>query len=244
MSQNLLIFLGALTIFIILIIWYYPLVHIFLFRIFFGKFSPQYFEVHKKYTGKRPFQHCIKDDLVNYIAPFFDKRKEKLYFTSNADIKFGKVPFGRSFRSVYRELPNPFCINSVRNKSFSYKVLGYRNEMFDQDMKSYYFFINDTFVMGIYNFKSSSETKSNEILNIIRKKYLQQSDVLAEDFIIEGINKVSMHFKNTGFNISLTYLDYNQDEIIDLLEDYWNQSVGKGINLADFNFESEIFDKI
>jgi hypothetical protein len=242
-SRLILIFAGLLVVLIVVLIWFYPLFHILITRFLFGKFSAKYIEVHKKYTGKSPYGYCIKDDFVNHIASFFRKWKDVPVYRSKKDIAFGKIPFGTKFKDVYNSGNKPFCINSFRLEFFDLKVMGFRSEMYESDMKTYYFFIDNKFVMGEYTFKNPNETKLNEVAHVIRKKYLEDKIDSSFTFMIEGTNDTALRFENTGFNLSLKYLDRSNQDINDKLEQYWNVSVKKGFDPVS-DFETELFDKL
>lgn len=241
--QLILILAGALILSVVLLIWFYPLIHIIFTKLFFGKFSAKYIDIHKKYTGKSPYGYCIKDDFVNHIASFY-KTNSIPVFNSNKPILFGQVPFGTAFKEVFKAHPKPFCINSYRLEFFELKMLGIRSEMFETEMKSYFYFINNKFFMGEYTFKSPNDDKLNEVAMIIAKKYLEGTQMNSFNFYIQGANDVRLRFENTGFNLSVKYLDQSNQEHNDSLHQYWNVSVKKGFDERTSDFETELFDKL
>lgn len=243
MPQLILILAGLLVLLIVLFIWFYPLIHIVFTRMLFGKFSAKYIEVHKKYTGKSPYGYCIKDDFVNHIAAFYASRANLPVYNSDQEIRFGKVPFGIKFKEVFRTNKTPFCVNSFRFGNFDLKMLGYRAELYESEMKTYYYFVDNKFFMGEYTFKAPSEDKLNEVAHVIRKKYLSGKPDTTFNFRINGANDTSLRFENTGFNLSVKYLDESDQEINDKLESYWNTAIKKGFEETS-DFETELFDKL
>lgn len=243
LPQIVLVALGVLLVLIIILIWFYPVFHIFFAKIFFGKFSSRYIDVHKKYTGKSPYGYCIKDDFVNHIAAFH-KINNVPVFKSNKEIRFGKTPFGSSFKTVYLSNPRPFCVNAVRLEFFDLKIIGVRSEMFESEMKSYFFFVDNKFVMGEYTFKNPNDNKLREISTIVRKKYLEEKNEESLSFMIQGNNDALLRFENTGFNLSIKYLDKSDEEINFRIQQYWNTSVKKGFEETATDFETELFDKL
>jgi hypothetical protein len=241
--QVLLILAGLLILSVVLLIWFYPLIHIVFTKVIFGKFSAKYIDIHKKYTGKSPYGYCIKDDFVNHIASFY-KINNIPVFESDKPVLFGQMPFGTTFKEVFKANPKPFCINSFRLEFFDLKMLGIRSEMFETEMKSYFYFINNILFMGEYTFKSPHDDKLNEVAMIIRKKYLYGSQMDSLNFIIQGSNDVRLRFENTGFNLSVKYLDQSNQEQNDKIAQYWNASVKKGFEENTSDFETELFDKL
>lgn len=244
MPQTLLIILGIIVILIVVLIWFYPVFHILGAKLLFGKFSARYIEVHKKYTGKSPYGYCIKDDFVNHIASFYHKKVNYPVYRSQKPILYGKISYGAKFKEVFAANQKPFCVNSFRLDLFELKLLGYRSEMFDAEMKSYYFFIDNRLFMGEYTFKNPNEEKLKEVAQIIHKKYIPGVAVDSMNFLIEGSNDAKLRFENTGFNLSLKYLDCSNQEINDLLVHYWNTAVKKDFDQVSTDFETELFDKL
>ncbi len=127
----------------------------------FGKFSARYIETYKKYTGKSPYGYCIKDDLVNYLASFFQNKSNYSTYKSSKPINFYNTPpFGTKFEKVLSDNRKPFCVNSNRTEQFEFKVVGYRSEMFDIDMKSYFYFLNEKFFLWESTFLKTQAMKS------------------------------------------------------------------------------------
>ncbi|MBE0637928.1 MAG: hypothetical protein IH598_05365 [Bacteroidales bacterium] len=242
--QFILILSGVLALIIVLVIWFYPVFHILFAKYVFGKFSARYIDVHKKYTGKSPYGYCIKDDFVNHIASFYKKKSSFQAFKSDQPVLFGKIPYGASFKEVFKENTKPFCVNSFRLEHFELKILGYRSEMFDTEMKSYYYFINNRFFMGEYTFKNPADAKLKEVALILRKKYLNGAKDDSMNFLINGANEAKLRFENTGFNLSVKYLDSSNQEINDKLDQFWNTAIKKGIDEITSDFETELFDRL
>jgi hypothetical protein len=242
-SQLILILAGVIILSVVLIIWFYPLIHIAFTKLLFGKFSAKYIDVHKKYTGKSPYGYCIKDDFVNHIASFYKTNRIPV-FESNKPILFGQIPFGTTFKEVFKANPKPFCINSFRLEFFDLKMLGIRSEMYETEMKSFFYFINNKFFMGEYTFKNPNDAKLNEVAMIICKNYLEGMKMDSLNFLIQGSNDVRLRFENTGFNLSVKYLDQSNQEQNDKLLHYWNVAVKKGFDEKTSDFETELFDKL
>lgn len=244
LPQFVLILTGIFILLIVLIIWFYPLIHIVFSKLLFGKFSARYIEVHKKYTGKSPYGYCIKDDFINHIASFYKSQSNISTYNSEKPILFGKVPFGTGFKEVFRSNPKPFCVNSFRLDFFDLKLLGVRSEMLETEIKSYFYFIDNKFFMGEYTFKSPDNKKLNEVASVIRKKYLEGTRDESLNFVIIGSNDAKLRFENTGFNLSIKYLDFSNQDINHKIEQYWNLSVKKGFEERTSDFETELFDKL
>lgn len=243
-SQLFLIFLGVLFLLVVLLIWFYPVFHILFSKLIFGKFSARYIDVHKKYTGKSPYGYCIKDDFVNHIASFYKNLSTIPVYDTEVPVVFGKIPYGATFKEVFTINPKPFCVNSFRLEFFELKMLGYRSEMFETEMKSYFYFVNNRFFMGEYTFKNPNEAKLNEVATILRKKYLNGVKDDSLNFMIRAVNDAKLRFENTGFNLSVKYLDRSNQDVNDKIEHYWNSAIKKGFEELATDFETELYERL
>lgn len=116
--------------------------------------------------------------------------------------------------------------------------------MLETEIKSYFYFIDNKFFMGEYTFKSPDNKKLNEVASVIRKKYLEGTRDESLNFVIIGSNDAKLRFENTGFNLSIKYLDFSNQDINHKIEQYWNLSVKKGFEERTSDFETELFDKL
>lgn len=241
--MNILIFAAAAVVLILIIIRFYPFVYIFFTRIFFGKYNARYIEVHRHFTGKNPYGYCIKDDFINYIAGFYEKIDEIPTYKSRHSITFRDIPFENTFKRVRKHEGRFFCLNASRLEHFDLKVLGFRENMFSHEVKTYYFFVNNLFFMGDYSFKETDQLDLNELAQILSKKYLEGIKLESEDFLIEGANNVLIRFSSSGFHLSIKYLYKGNENINTLLDQFWALMKTKKIETST-TFEEELLKKL
>jgi hypothetical protein len=243
MSLQILILAATGIILLIVLIRIYPLIHIGISRVIFGKYSSRYLATCKRYTGQSPYPYCIKDDFINYIAGFYKASKTLQRFESEKEIFFLETDFGLSFKNILNSNPKPFCINSTRLKQFDMKVLGYKDILFTSEMKKYFFFIDGKFFMGQLTFKNPDKENIAKIVGVIRKKYLDIKSIDLDSFIIYGVNNSILLCEFNGFHLRLSYLSRAMDDINELLDNYWDTStkieIGKPKSL-----ESELMSKL
>lgn len=241
--MNILILAAAAVVLILIIIRFYPLVYIFFTRIFFGKYNARYIQTHRRFTGKNPYGYCIKDDFINYIAGFYEKIDEIPTHKSRHSITFRDIPFETTFRKVRKHEGRFFCLNASRLGHFDLKVLGFRENMFSHEVKTYYFFVNNLFFMGDYSFKETDQLNVNELAQILSKKYLENINLDSDDFLIEGANNVLIRFSSSGFHLSIKYLYKGNEHLNTLLDQFWAMMKTKKIETST-TFEEELLKKL
>lgn len=243
MPLNVLIPAGIAILLIIVLIRIYPLLHMFFSRLIFGKYSSRYVATCKRYTGQSPYPYCIKDDFINHIAGFYNRNRKCEKYESKREILFLNTPYGSKFKKVLKSFQKPFCINSIRYNTLDIKVLGYRDHMFNNSIKKYFFFVNDEFVLGQMTFKNPSPENMNEIVAVLGKKYLDNHKLSSHNFIIHGSNETSLLCENNGFHFSVSYVSRAFGHINAALDKLWESST-KVVIGKQSSFEVELMDKL
>ena len=242
MSLLLIISVVALVV-VIIIIRIYPLLLVMLSKLFFGKYSFKYLFYHKKYLGTSPYGYCIKDDFLNHLAGFYKSAEDRKKFNTDVNIFFGNAKFGEKIGQITLENNKLVCLNAIKLPQFELTVAGFRSEMFNYEMKTYYYFANNRFFMGEYSFKVPEDEKINEISSILQKKYLGTEKVFNEDFLIENENQAKICFVHNGFHLSIKYLTHADKKILDLLDKYWDSMIRLN-PVKKGSFESELKAKL
>ena len=243
MPVSLIVSAVALVIVIIITIRIYPLLLIIFSRLFFGKYSAKHLLLHKKYMGTSPYGYCIKDDFINHLAGFYKIPDDRKIFQTNKNIVFGTTKFGEKFSQIIMFNKKLFCLNAIRLPQFELKVVGFRSEMFDFEMKTYYYFANNRFFMGEYSFKLPDDEKIDEILSILQKKYLDSEKVSEMDFLIENKNQAIIFYEHNGFHLSIKYLTQEDKKILSVLNDYWESNIRVNI-IKSGSFKSDLMSKL
>ncbi len=243
MPLQILIPAGAAIIVIIVLIRIYPLLHIFISKLIFGKLSSRYIATYKSYAGQSPYPYCIKDDFINHIAGFYKETNNRKEFETNKDILFQDIPFGTKTKGILKSNRKPFCINANRLELFDLKVFGYRDQMFTSDLKKYFFFVNGEFALGQLTFKSPLPENMKEIVGVIGKKYLNNSKMDSNNFIIRGKNSEVLLCEYNGFHLSISYLSRAFPHINEMLDNYWDASTNLSFGKQS-SFEAELMEKL
>ena len=243
MSLQLLILIGVGVILIAVLIRLYPMIYIGLARLIFGKYSSRYFAVYKRTTKQSPYPYCIKDDFINYIAGFYNKKPSIQVFDSPFEITFLDTNFGSSFKSVRKNYKKPFCINSNRLNQFDLKVLGYKDALFTVEMKKYYFFVDGSFFLGQLSFKNPEKDSIDKIIGVIRKKYLPDQKPESDRFIINGKNETYLYCHYNGFHLSISYISRAREDISKKIDDYWGESTSLELGRQS-SLEEELMEKL
>ena len=225
MNSTILIGIVVIVVVLVVLLITYPIIAVLLSKYFCGKYSEKYIQTHKRYTSKSPFTYCIKDDFINYLVGFYKKPSPHKIIVSDKEIQFGDISFGAKRSKLIGDKGRPFCVNAQSNKYFKLKILGYREDLFDSRVKSYYFFADNSFFMGEYLLKEPVESSIKEISYILQKKYLGQQVTDSESFIIKGENKVSLLFENDGFHLTLKYFYEGNMDMNYKFDQMWTQFI-------------------
>lgn len=244
MSLPLMISAITLVVAIVIIIRIYPLLLVILAKLFFGKHSYKYLFLHKKFLGTSPYGYCIKDDFLNHLTGFYKSNESRKKFKTNVNILFGKTEFGTRIGHITQVNNKLVCLNALKLPQFELTVAGFRSEMFNYEMKTYYYFANNRFFMGEYSFKVPEDEKINEISSILQQKYLETEKVFNEDFLIENEHQAIICFEHNGFHLSIKYLNHADKKILELLDKYWDSMVVKINPKNKGSFESELKAKL
>ena len=184
-----------------------------------GKYSLQYINLFKKNDLRSPFIPCIKDEFIFHILMFLIKSPKSKTFNTNDTIQFGNVSFSTTYKEVFKEKGIPFCFNALMVKDYEIKVIGYQEVLNQTKLKSVYFFINNHFVVGEYVFSDIAKLESMNISKIIVKKYISESIDKIEEFYIEDPSKNMIYFRDNGFELSVKYCNYGDNEVRKILLD-------------------------
>ena len=209
----------------------------------YGKYHPYYVEFQKKIMGVSPYRKCSKDDFINHIAGYYRKANGVETFETNTEIYFGAFPFTSKYSKLFKLKGKPFCVNLVRNSFFDVKTFGFRDELFNSDIRSCYYFIDRGFFMGEYLIKAPTKENIEEVSHILQKKYLGGRQTKSEKYFIKGPNDVSILFENTGFNLSIKYLYQGSKDINTKLDEFWGKSMNVYIEPPP-SLEAELIDKL
>nr|NQU90731.1 hypothetical protein [Bacteroidota bacterium] len=243
MSTTLIIVIVVFIAVLIIGISIYPTIVIVVTRFFYGKYHEKYIRIHKRYTSKSPYLYCIKDDFINYLVGFFRRPYQYEIFESEKEILYGTLPFGSKYTTLLRGKGRPFCVNAQQNEFFKLKIFGYREDLFDTRVKSYYVFVDNFFILGEYSLKDPDDLNIREISHILQKKYLGKQVTNTESFLIRGANKVSVLFENNGFHLLIKYLYEGDMDKNFKMDQLWNKSTNIKFKKQK-GLESELIERL
>ena len=241
--MKIIIIVAVALVLIIIIIRMYPLLHIWMSRLFFGKYSARYVATHKRYFRQSPYSYCIKDDFINHLAGCYRLPPELPTFDSELEIEFSDAQYSQKFKEVIRAFPSPICINANRLSAFELQVLGYKSDVFGHAMKKYFFFANGRFFMGQTTFNHSTVDSRAELISVLQKKYLNGLKTPATDFLIRGQNQSFLRCEYNGFHLILSYFSRADADTIALVDEHWNSSITSK-TVAQPSLHAELMDKL
>lgn len=234
----------ALAIALLVIALNWRRINIRLVRTLYGKYSFRYVKYFKDRNMKGPFSPCLKDDFITHIIKFFDKPNSAAEYKTNQNIQFGNVPFGERYKRVRREKGNPDCFNVSKIENSDLKIIGYRDSLFNANIKSVYYFLNNVFFMGEYLFSESSRDRIPEVAGVLCKKYTDKAaNEKFDSFFIHDPHKSSIHFEDNGFNLSIKYFNVSNQAITETLQAYVKDSQSSSVSVQS-EFRRELSDML
>jgi hypothetical protein len=240
MSYKIILLAAAFIVLIIILIVFFPRIVIFFSKLFFGKYSVRYVNIHKRLTRKSPYRHCIKGDFINQIAGFKTGNNSIVRYNTSAEIKFEDFDFLTKYPRVLRHKKKPQCISLQKDELFDLKIFGFRNTRFSSSIYTIYYFLNKRFFMGEYLLKGPSEESIKEIARLLQEKYLGKLTEENKNFIIRGKNHVTIFFENTGFNLSVKYFYDGDATISEKLNSYWEKMTTAPVERSTLRVEDEM----
>jgi len=211
------LFLAAIAIFISILLilfrknikaaayrWMYGIYHINYLRLFYDE---------EAYFNKY-FQS--KSTLHNQISNF--KKAIKFEYKTNSEqpVFFQNIEFGINSNKLISILGKPaaFDVLSLDHE----KIVSLEYNIQDNNVvdKYVFYFKNDHYYLGEFNFNKVENSTSNEILNSINEKYKSEYTT-EEEFVICNNNGNHLHYKDHGYRISISYFDKNCKEVNDLI---------------------------
>jgi hypothetical protein len=155
-----------------------------------------------------PFPVCIDDDLVSHFSNFANIDTKKTIRTHNS-ISFAAVPFATKFTGLKgKGKPERYNIYKF-SEEFMVKIMGYPEVMLGNPIRELYFFANDSFVMGEYVFTDVSKANNKKLIEMLVTKYGITEPIKDEMFFIRDDKGSVICFINSGFTISIQYINLN-----------------------------------
>jgi len=243
MPLKVLILLGAGFISVFLFVRIYPFLHLSLIKILNGRYCEKYIRFYTKYIGESPFRSCIKGEFFLALFGFYKPDENVEMFNTKSSITFGSFDYGINSTHLLKLRDKPVCVNADKLNSFNLLILGFRDKLFDFDIKAIHYFADNCFFMGEYLIEITDETKIDEISHILQKKYFDKIKTSSHKYLIEGSNKVLIGFEFNGFKLSIKYLNKADLTINEKLDNYWNSKMRSNINQSQ-PLERGVIDKI
>jgi len=239
-----LIIIGLIIIIIVLIIINKIRIRLFFIKLRNGKYSHDYIQFFKDHNIRSPYDPCLKDDLLLRFLVFVEKNNKSHIFNTEKTIQFGNSVFLTNCNQIFKANGKPNCFNTIQINGLDLKVIGYRETIFENNIKALYYCVNDAYIMGEYIFSDVSRTNSDNLIELLWKKYKIKSKIDTETFYIEDENKTQIYFENNGFEISLKYMYKKNAENFKLIENELNYFLfNKGENLKN-DYQKQLFDKL
>ncbi len=166
-----------------------------------------------------PFPVCIDDDLVSHFSSFGDIDSKKV-FRTKTPISFTSIPFNAKFSSL-KGIGKPERFNIYQfSEEYFVKIMGYPGVILGNTIRELYFMANDIFVMGEYVFTDVSKANSKKLIEMLVTKYNISEPIKNEMFFIRDDQDSLIYFINSGFTISIQYINLNNPFVDEILHSH------------------------
>jgi len=221
----------------------YPLLKLGYIRILYGRYSYEFLEFFKENDLRNPHSNCIKDEISMHFFTFYKPKKSALFFQTETKIEFGDIPFLTSYQKLTRIKGEPQCINVSRFNTTRVKLVGYNEELQRLKMKSFYYFMEEQFVMGEYHFTDVTKVKVADVLEPLAVKYLKGESILEDNFYITDPFGDKINFENNGFSITVRYFFRGDNSINNILDSVFQNIGTNGENLIRTMKHEELLNR-
>ncbi|MEI6682384.1 MAG: hypothetical protein WCO44_07140 [Bacteroidota bacterium] len=183
-------------------LWYYSLVY--------GRYSHEFLTFFKTSNLRSPINGCIKDEISVHLLVFVNKIKNSLEFQTSTLIDYGRIPFMTGNKQLFKSKGKPDCMKVITINDVKLMVAGYNETLQGMKMRSLFFFVNGSFVMGEFLFSELLRLKPGNLVGTLSSKYLNGIPVDKDVFYITDTKGNRLNYENNGFSISIKYF-YGND---------------------------------
>ncbi len=220
----------AITAFGIILVLIFNLkaVRLFIIQLFHGRYSYRYVSTFKKFhIMDNPFPICIDDDIVSHFSNFADIDPKNTLYTKST-ITFTTIPFSAKFSTLNKKgKPERFNIYQF-SKEYTVKIMGYANVILGNPIRELYFLANDFFVMGEYVFTDVSKANNKKLIEMLVAKYNITNPIKDELFFIRDDKDSVICFTNSGFSISIQYINLNHPFVDEIVKSHFQRGMING----------------
>lgn len=195
---------AVLIIFITVIVIRRVQLELWIFKTYYGKFSYKYVSLFRKYFNKNPYPHSVKYEISHFLHLLNKTNREELL--TDKDIIFQGLEPGISYPNFHKQKGNPDYFTIQEFEEIKIFVWGYNYNMYDYDTTVLYFFIDNIFIMGQYNFR-----KENQNINItdlsskIKSKYFENNETIKlKEIVIKDSKGSKIQLFDDGFSIRIS----------------------------------------
>ena len=197
-----------LTLFFI-ILSYRLLLKLWVYKVYYGKFSYEYIDVFTKHRNKNPYREVNTFEIDPFINSLTNSSKKEI--KTDNDIVFQGLELGQSYPGFCKQKGEPDYFTIQKFKDEKICIWGYGNKMYNYYTTVLFCFINKIFVMGQYNFKK--ESQNVDFIDLSKKlvnKYFNDEEKICQnqkEIKIKDAKGSKVHLFDDGFSIRASYLN-------------------------------------
>lgn len=183
----------------------FPLLKLLYITLRYGKYSFEFLEFFKAHDLRNPHNNCIKDEITLRFLPFFKPAKNAVNHRTGKLVEFGDIAFMKPEKDLIKIKGNPACINIAKFHDSRAKVVGYHEVLEGMKMKSLYYFVDDTLIMGEYLFSDLTKAKPATLSALLSAKYLDHREVKEDTIYITDPSGNILYYEYNGFTVCMRY---------------------------------------
>lgn len=209
-------------------------------RLFYWALSPQYFFGLKRFRKRHPgfsgtFKCCINTDVILHFDKLCFRKKSLPVYETPDPVQFDDCFYGISFSQLKQSKGKPETASYEWIGEKLVSVFGYRDKILERGVKINFFFTEDQFFLGEFQFQSYNKTVINSVRGMLQAKYHFKAGTTESDFYITDREGSLVFFNDNGYRLNVQYY-FTQLEAID-------QCLKKAIKKSNLIREKEQVDE-
>jgi len=195
---------AVLMIFIIVIVIRRAQPKLWVFKTYYGKFSFKYVSLFREYFNKNPYPHSVKYEISLFLQSLNKTSIEELL--TDKDIIFHGFEPGKSYPDFYKQKGDPDYFTIQEFEEIKIFIWGYNHNMYDYDTTVLYFFVDNIFIMGQYNYRKENQNINiTDLFSKLKNKYFENNETIKQKEIVIRDSKGSkIQLFDDGFSLRIS----------------------------------------
>jgi len=189
-------------------VFYY--LHLIFLRLFYGTLSSRYFFAIKRFRKIYPtfsgdFTNCINNEVILHLDKLCFRKKGLPVYITPDPVQFDGCFYGISVKHLHKIKGKPETASYEWVGEKLVKVFGYRDKILERGVKINFFFTDDQFFLGEFQFQSYNKTILDNVRGMLQAKYHFKAGIFESDFYITDREGSLIFFNDSGYRLTVQY---------------------------------------